>query len=122
MINLKQSTLTNVMSNSSKAELLLLKLIHLFTREVLLVKKLEIEETMITQYSTFKTDIIKVGLVFSISSLFITKTSLANEWMSNSALVWPHFLPLTFTYFTRPSFMLKTKMYPHKNILGLAFS
>ena len=48
MINLKQSTLTNVMSNSSKAELLLLKLIHLFAREVLLVKKLEIEETKTT--------------------------------------------------------------------------
>ena len=29
----------------SKAELLLLKLIHSFAREVLLVKKLEIEET-----------------------------------------------------------------------------
>ena len=56
MINLKQSTLTNVMSNSSKAELLLLKLIHLFAREVLLVKKLEIEETKTTLYSTFKTD------------------------------------------------------------------
>ena len=32
----------------SKAELLLLKLIHLFAREVLLVKKLEIEETKST--------------------------------------------------------------------------
>ena len=31
-----------------KAELLLLKLIHLFAREVLLVKELEIEETMTT--------------------------------------------------------------------------
>ena len=31
-----------------KAELLLLKLIHLFAREVLLVKKLEIEETKTT--------------------------------------------------------------------------
>ena len=73
-----------------KAKLLLLKLIHLFAREVLLVKKLEIEET---KYSTFKTDIIKVGLVFSISNFFITKTLLANKWMrkkipscSNSAL------------------------------------
>ena len=44
-----------------KAELLLLKLIHLFARKVLLVKKLEIEET---KYSTFKADIIKVDLVF----------------------------------------------------------
>ena len=31
-----------------KAKLLLLKLIHLFAREVLLVKKLDIEETMTT--------------------------------------------------------------------------
>ena len=67
------------LDNRVKAELLLLKLIHLFTREVLLVKKLEIEETKTTKYSTFKTDIIKVGLVFSISNFFITKTSLANK-------------------------------------------
>ena len=33
---------------NAKAELLLLKLIHLFAREVLLVKKLEIEETKTT--------------------------------------------------------------------------
>ena len=32
----------------SKAKLLLLKLIHLFARDVLLVKKLEIEETKTT--------------------------------------------------------------------------
>ena len=61
-----------------KAKLLLLKLIHLFAREVLLVKKLEIEET---KYSTFKTDIIKESLVLSISNFFITKTSLAHKWM-----------------------------------------
>ena len=34
--------------NFFKAKLLLLKLIHIFTREVLLVKKLEIKETKIT--------------------------------------------------------------------------
>ena len=55
-----------------KAKLLLLKLTQ---------KKLDIEETKTTKYSTFKTDIIKVGLVFSISKFFITKTSLANKWM-----------------------------------------
>jgi hypothetical protein len=43
----------------TKAELLLLKLIHLFAREVLLVKKLEIKETKTTLYSTFKTDTVK---------------------------------------------------------------
>ena len=41
-------------------------------------------------HSTFKTDMIKVGLVFSISNFFINKSSLANKWMSfsfrNSAL------------------------------------
>ena len=58
-----------------KAELLLLK----SAREVLLEKKIEIEETMTTYYSTFKTDMIKVDIVFSISNFFITKTSLANK-------------------------------------------
>ena len=82
-----------------KVNLLLLKLIHLFAREVLLVKKLEIEETKTTWYSNFKTDIIEVGLVFLISNFFITKMSLANKWTrkkipscSNSALSvqqWP---------------------------------
>ena len=65
-------------------------LIHLFARDILLQKKLEIEETKTTEYSTLKTDIIKVGLVFPISNHFINKMSLANKWMSfscsNSAL------------------------------------
>ena len=68
--------------NFDKAKLLPLKLIHLFATEVLLVKKLEIEETKTTQYLTFKTDIIKVGLVFSISNFFINKIFHANKWMS----------------------------------------
>ena len=67
---------------ANKAKLLLLKLIHLFAREVLLVKKLKIEETKTTYYSTFKTDIIKVGLVFSISNFFTNKIYHANKWMS----------------------------------------
>ena len=58
-------------------------LTHLFARDILLMKKLEIEEI-------FKTDIIKVGLVFSISNFFINKSSPTNKWMSfscsNSAL------------------------------------
>ena len=73
--------LVEISNSFTKAELLLLKLIHLFAREVLLVKKMEIQETKTTHYSTFKTDIMKVGLVFSISNFFITKTSLANKWM-----------------------------------------
>ena len=59
-----------------KAELVqvdILFLIHLFAGEILLLKMLEIEETKTTQYTTFKTDIIKVGLVFSISNFSSNK-------------------------------------------------
>jgi hypothetical protein len=50
------------------------------------MKKLEIEKTKSTFIiSTFKTNIIKVGLVFSTSNFFITKTSLANNWRSFSS-------------------------------------
>ena len=56
-------------------------LLQLFAKGVLAMKKLEIVKTKPTFIiSTFKTDIIKVGLVFSISNFFITKTSLANKW------------------------------------------
>ena len=79
--------------NFGKAELLqegICFLIHLFARDGFIMKKLEIEETKTTYYSTFKTDMIKVGLVFSISKIFIKKISLANKWVSfsysNSAL------------------------------------
>ena len=77
-----------------KAELLLLKLIHLFAREVLLVKKSWKLKKLRPPNSTFKTDIVKVGLFFSVSNFFINKISHANRWMrkkiptcSNSALV-----------------------------------
>ena len=50
------------------------------------MKKWEIEKTKPTFIiSTFKTDIIRVGLVFSISNFFIAKTSLANNWRSFSS-------------------------------------
>ena len=50
------------------------------------MKKLEIEKTKPTFIlSTLKTDIIKVGLVFSISNFFIAKTSLANNWRTFSS-------------------------------------
>ena len=39
-------------------------LIHLFARDILLIKKLEMLESKTTQYSTFKTGMIKLGLVF----------------------------------------------------------
>ena len=43
--------------------------------EFLIVKKLEIGKTKTTKYTTFKTDIIKVVLVFSISDFFTNKNS-----------------------------------------------
>jgi hypothetical protein len=43
--------------------------------EFLLVKKLEIEKTKTTKYTAFKTDIIKVVLVFSISKFFTNEKS-----------------------------------------------
>ena len=43
--------------------------------EFLLGKKLEIEKTKTTKYTTFKTDIIKVVLVFLISNFFTNKNS-----------------------------------------------
>ena len=43
--------------------------------EFLFIKKLEIEKTKTTQYTTFKTDRIKVVLVFSISNFFTNKKS-----------------------------------------------
>ena len=56
-------------------------LLQLFARDVLVMKKLEIEKTKPTFIiSVLKVDIIKVGLVFSISNYFITKTPLANNW------------------------------------------
>jgi hypothetical protein len=67
--------------SQNKAELLQLKLIHLFASELLLMKKLEIEKTK----STFVISVLKVEylvvLVSSISSFFINKMSLANKWM-----------------------------------------
>ena len=41
--------------------------------ESLLIKKLEIEKTKTTLYLTFKTDIINVVFVFSISNFFTNK-------------------------------------------------
>ena len=43
--------------------------------EFLLMKKLEIKKTETTELITFKTDIIKVGLVFSISNFFTNKNA-----------------------------------------------
>ena len=68
----------------TKAELLqegIFFLLQLFARDVLVMKKLEIEKTKPAFIiSTFKTDKITVGLDFSISNFFISKTPLANNW------------------------------------------
>ena len=45
--------------------------LNFLPQKSLLVKKLEIQKT--TKYTTFKTDIIKVVLVFSISNFFTMK-------------------------------------------------
>ena len=64
------------------------------------MKKLEIGKTkhafIIT---TFKTDILEVGLLFSISNFFIAKTSLANNWrsFSSSYLALPDYQQMTYT-------------------------
>ena len=64
-----------------KVKQLLLKLLQLFVRDVLAMKKLEIEKAKPTFIiSVLKVDIIKVGKFFSISNFFITKTPLANNW------------------------------------------
>ena len=72
------------LSQFTKAELLqegIFFIAHLFARDVLVMKKWEIEKTKPNFIiSTFKTDIIKLGLVFPISNFFIAKTSLANNF------------------------------------------
>ena len=50
--------------------------------EFLLVKKLKIEKTKTTKYTTFKTDIIKVVLVFLISNFFTNKNSQGRKMCS----------------------------------------
>ena len=66
-----------------KAELLqegIFFLLQLFAKDILVMKKLENEKTKpIFIISTFKTGIIKVGLVFLISNFFIKKIYHANK-------------------------------------------
>ena len=83
------------------------------------MKKLEIEETKTTYYSTFKTDIIKVGLVFSISNFFIKKSSLANKWMSFSYSNLALRIVLNFVAHESPchTFILNSKKVPFKKLV-----
>ena len=61
-----------------KAELLQVDIffsLNFLPLEFLFIEKSEIEKTKTTQYTTFKTDMIKVVSVFSISNLFTNKNS-----------------------------------------------
>ena len=78
-------TQSRVQTRVTKAELLqegIFFLIHLFARDVLLMKKLEIKKTK----PTFIISVLKVEyqmvLVSLISNFFDNKTSLVNKWMS----------------------------------------
>ena len=84
----------NLQRKRNKVELLqegFFFLIHLFARDCLVMKKLEIEKTKPTFIISFLKVVIQVVLVSSISNFFTNTTSLANKWMnlssSNSALV-----------------------------------
>ena len=62
---------------STKAELPLesISISHSISWEFLIVKKLEFQKTKTTCYTTLKTDIIKVVLVFLIPNFFTNKNS-----------------------------------------------
>ena len=67
-----------ILASGHKAELLqegIFFALNFLPWESLLVKKLEIEETKTTNFTTFKTDIIEVVLVFLISNFFANKNS-----------------------------------------------
>ena len=76
--NKLQKASQNNISSPTKAELPLEGFffsLNFLPWEFLLVKKLEINKTKTTLYTTFKTDIIKVVLVFPISNFFTNKKS-----------------------------------------------
>ena len=80
--------------SSTKTKLLQLKLIHIFARAILLMKKLKIEKTKPTFIGSVLKVEYTVALVSSILNFFINKISLANTWRrtlihfcSNSASV-----------------------------------
>ena len=71
-----------------KAELLqegIFFLIHLFARDVSIIKKLEIEKTQPTFIISVEYWVVLVSL---ISNFFTNKTSLAHKWMSLAAVIW----------------------------------
>ena len=69
-----------------KDKLLQLKLIHIFARAILLMKKLEIEKTKPTFIISVLIVEYYVALISLISSFFTNKTSVANKWMGFSRI------------------------------------
>ena len=63
--------------------------LNFLSLEFLLIKKLDFEKTKATQYTTFKTDIIKVGLIFSISNFFTNKIPREGNWVRFSSVFLP---------------------------------
>ena len=61
--------------------------LNFFPWELLLIKKLDFEKTKITYCSTFKTDIIKVVLVFLISNFFTNINSQEGNWVWIAAVI-----------------------------------
>ena len=55
--------------------------LNFFPWELLLIKKLDFEKTKVTLLTTFKTDIIKVVLVFLISNFSINKNSQERKYV-----------------------------------------
>ena len=71
------STGTSLSKTLTKAELPkvgILFALNFLPWEFLFIKKLEMEKTKTTQHTTFKTDIIKVALIFLISNFLTNKT------------------------------------------------
>ena len=67
-------------------KLVFLFALNFFPWEFLLIKKLEIEKTKNTKNTTFKTDIIKVILVFSISKFFTNENSQGRKFWTDFSL------------------------------------
>ena len=82
----KFTTLKVINKQHHKAELMQPKLTPIICLMNFINKKLEIQKTKPIQYSTFKTDITKVALVFSIYNFFINKIHQANNWCTKKYL------------------------------------
>ena len=77
--------------NCSKAEFLQLKLTPIVCTRNFIDKKVGNGKTKPIRYLTLKTDIIQVGLDFSISNFSMDKTYLANIWSAKKNTFWREF-------------------------------